>query len=128
MVLCGKVPAAAWRLLGKAEWPALKKADFRQRLGRGAKLAFALCLFVSFFLLRAASPPLHAPGPRCFKENGEGAEGLMGALGRCRELEDAAEGVFVFLKAGSPQHPFQKTHVAGEVVIAETVVILPPYY
>ena len=64
---CEKVPAAAWRLLGKAEWPALKKANFRQRLGRGAKLAFALCLFVSFFLLRAASPPaLPGPGAQVF--------------------------------------------------------------
>ena len=67
MLACQNVPAAAWRLLGKAEWPTLKKADFQLCLGKGAKLAGALCLFVSFFLLRAASPPaLPGPGAQVF--------------------------------------------------------------
>ncbi|CAE7309232.1 unnamed protein product [Symbiodinium necroappetens] len=76
MYECRKVPAAAWRLLGKAEWPTLKKADFLE----------------------------------CFEYDGEGAAELLGALCRCRELEDAAEGVFVFLKAESPQPPLQEAH------------------
>ena len=65
---CQKVPAAAWRLLGKAEWPALKKADFDRRLGKGAKLAGALCLFVSFFCsVGLISSPLRAPGAQVFR-------------------------------------------------------------
>ncbi|CAE7709487.1 unnamed protein product [Symbiodinium necroappetens] len=103
MHFCNKVPAAAWRLLGKAEWPALKKANFALRLGRGAKLAGALCLFVFFSAAGLISSALRAPGPRCFSEQGEGAAELLGALGRCQELEDGSKGVDVFLKADSPQ-------------------------
>ena len=77
---------------------------------RGAKLAGALCLFVSFFCCGPHLPSPPRPGPRCFYENGKGAAELLGALGRCRELEDAADWVDVFLKAESPQLPFQTTH------------------
>ena len=115
LALCKEIPAAAWQLLATAEWPALKKADFAGRLGRGAKLAGALCLFVSFFCCGPHLPSPPCPGPRCFYENGKGAAELLGALGRCRELEDAADWVDVFLKAESPQLPFQTTHgCAGE--------------
>ena len=43
-------------MLGKAEWPLLKKANFSWRLGKGTswELLFAFSLFL--FLLRASSP------------------------------------------------------------------------
>ena len=107
-------------MLGKAEWPLLKKANFSKRLGRGPswELLFVFSLFSAACLI---SSVLGVSGPRCFEMNGEGAEGLLGALCRCRELEDAAEAVDVFLKAESLQPPFQKTYVAGEVAVVETV-------
>ena len=65
---CEKVPAAAWRLLAKAEWPELKKANFEERLGKGAKLAGALCLFVSYFCSEGliSSEPSVPRGPQVF--------------------------------------------------------------
>ena len=107
-------------MLAKAEWPLLKKADFYARLGRGPswELLFVFSLFSAACLI---SSVLGVSGPRCFDEHGEGAEGLLGALCRCRELEDGAEKVDVCLKAESPQPPLQKTYVAGAVAEAETV-------
>ena len=63
MVGCQKVPAAAWRLLATAEWPALKKADFTGRLGKGGPSSQVL--FASSFLFSAlrASSPLSPPCP-----------------------------------------------------------------
>ena len=88
----------------------------------GAKLGAALRFFsLSFSAACLISSVLGVSGPRCFEEHGEGAEGLLGALCRCRELEDGAEKVDVCLKAESPQPPLQKTYVAGAVAEAETV-------
>ena len=64
---------------------------------KGAKLGAALRFSsLSFSAACLVSSVLGVSGPRCFDENGDGAEGLLGALCRCRELEDAAEGVDVF--------------------------------
>ncbi|CAE7867460.1 unnamed protein product, partial [Symbiodinium sp. KB8] len=109
MVGCQKVPAAAWRLLATAEWPALKKADFTGCFcenGEGAaELLGALCRCRELeelnmsrcpkvpaaawrLLAKAEWPALKkAYFAACFHDDGEGAEELLGALGRCRELE-----------------------------------------
>ena len=99
-----------------------QEGQLRQAPRTGAKLGAAFRFFsLSFSAACLISSVLGVSGPRCFEMNGEGAEGLLGALCRCRELEDAAEAVDVFLKAESLQPPFQKTYVAGEVAVVETV-------
>ena len=75
MAFCGKVPAAAWRLLGKAEWPALKKANFSRRLGRGAELA------VAFSFLVSAAHPIISPGAQVFRRERRGSCRAVGRLG-----------------------------------------------
>ena len=60
---------------------------------KGDKLGAALCFFsLSFSAACLISFGLGVSGPRCFEKNGDGAEGLLGALCRCRELEDAGGG------------------------------------
>ena len=85
-------------MLGKAEWPLLKKADFSLRLGWGP--SWELLFSPSFSAACLVSSVLGVSGPRCFWENGEGAEGLLGALCRCRELEDAGGGAWGSGSAG----------------------------
>ena len=66
MSRCPKVPAAAWRLLAKAEWPALKKAYFAARLGKGGQArSCSFCIFVSFFCSEGliSSEPSAPRGP-----------------------------------------------------------------
>ena len=67
-----------------AALPQLKKADFREHLG-GHKIWSC-----SSFTDSCGTPPLLSSvnGPRFFKENGKGAELLLGALARCRELQE----------------------------------------
>ena len=98
-------------MLGKAEWPLLKKADFSLRLGWGP--SWELLFSPSFSAACLVSSVLGVSGPRCFWENGEGAEGLLGALCRCRELEDAGGG------GGEPGASRSVSRgVAGEPVFA----------
>ena len=78
------IAGVPWQLLSGADWPQLKKADFSRHLGQHTSELF------SFGFLRDPPPLLlsSANGPRCFENNGEGREGLLGALARCRELEE----------------------------------------
>ena len=94
------------------------------RASEGGQAGSCSSLVLSFFF--CCVPHLLCSrcfGPRCFIDHGEGAEGLLGALCRCRELQDGAEKVDVLLNAESPQPPLQKTYVAGEVAEGEAVVV-----
>ena len=89
---------------------------------KGAKLGAALRFFsLSFSAACLVSSVLGVSGPRCFEENGDGAEALLGALGRCRELQDGAEGVNVFPESRVSAPFSRKSTVAGEVAVVETV-------
>ena len=103
---CSEIPAAAWQQLRGVKWPRLKKANFGECLASGPDLLGALgrCQdledvnFAGCYGIPAAAwqQLRGAKWPRlkkanfygCFTNQGKGAADLLGALGRCQDLED----------------------------------------
>ncbi|CAE7560842.1 unnamed protein product [Symbiodinium necroappetens] len=107
MGCCSQIPAAAWQQLEGAHWPKLTKANFTRCLECLSALAgLGLCQVLTlgqcdqipaaaWQQLEGAvwSKLTRANFDKCFGETSKGADGVAGllmALARCPELEDAS--------------------------------------